>query len=286
MFAEMAAAVGRDDDAQPYLRALRGDQGGVRRRRSSPPTARCGETARPPTSWRSRTTSIPAGLEDQVADAVRRDARTARQPPVDRLPRRRRPAARADRDRPHRHRLHAAAERPTTPRGATRSARARPRSGSAGTRSCPTARFGPVEMNSFNHYAYGAVGDWMYRTMAGVSALEPGYQQGAHRAAGAARASTRATSRSTRRTEPSRSSWRTDAVGRDEARRHRAGEHDRGDPDSDVEPMGDHRGRQARRIGSGHRVLELRRRRRRVHGRLRRVRVRTGRDTRSARRRA
>ena len=28
--------------------------------------------------------------------------------------------------------------------------------------------FGPVKMNSFNHYAYGAVLGWMYRTMAGI----------------------------------------------------------------------------------------------------------------------
>ncbi|MDQ0893744.1 family 78 glycoside hydrolase catalytic domain [Agromyces ramosus] len=41
----------------------------------------------------------------------------------------------------------------------------------------PDGTFGPVEMNSFNHYAYGAVGEWMYRTMAGVSALEPGYRK-------------------------------------------------------------------------------------------------------------
>lgn len=41
----------------------------------------------------------------------------------------------------------------------------------------PDGSFGPVEMNSFNHYAYGAVGEWMYRTMAGVSALEPGYRR-------------------------------------------------------------------------------------------------------------
>lgn len=39
----------------------------------------------------------------------------------------------------------------------------------------PDGSFGPVEMNSFNHYAYGAVGEWMYRTMAGISALAPGY---------------------------------------------------------------------------------------------------------------
>ncbi|MBR5688101.1 MAG: family 78 glycoside hydrolase catalytic domain [Prevotella sp.] len=28
--------------------------------------------------------------------------------------------------------------------------------------------FGPADMNSFNHYAYGAVGEWMYRYMAGI----------------------------------------------------------------------------------------------------------------------
>ena len=31
-------------------------------------------------------------------------------------------------------------------------------------------------MNSFNHYAYGAIGDWMYRTSAGIETLEPGYR--------------------------------------------------------------------------------------------------------------
>ena len=35
--------------------------------------------------------------------------------------------------------------------------------------------FGPVSMNSFNHYAYGAVLGWMYRTMAGI---RPGAQGG------------------------------------------------------------------------------------------------------------
>jgi alpha-L-rhamnosidase len=32
-------------------------------------------------------------------------------------------------------------------------------------------------MNSFNHYAYGAIGDWMYRVMAGLSEDEPGYKK-------------------------------------------------------------------------------------------------------------
>ena len=36
--------------------------------------------------------------------------------------------------------------------------------------------FGPVGMNSFNHYAYGAVAAWMYGTMAGIKAEEPGFK--------------------------------------------------------------------------------------------------------------
>jgi alpha-L-rhamnosidase len=36
-------------------------------------------------------------------------------------------------------------------------------------------KFGPVEMNSFNHYAYGAVGDWMFRQIGGLQPIEPGY---------------------------------------------------------------------------------------------------------------
>ena len=30
-------------------------------------------------------------------------------------------------------------------------------------------------MNSFNHYAYGAVGDWLYGVVAGVKITEPAY---------------------------------------------------------------------------------------------------------------
>jgi alpha-L-rhamnosidase len=34
-------------------------------------------------------------------------------------------------------------------------------------------------MNSFNHYAYGAIGDWMYRVVAGIDTDEsgPGYRR-------------------------------------------------------------------------------------------------------------
>jgi alpha-L-rhamnosidase len=31
-------------------------------------------------------------------------------------------------------------------------------------------------MNSFNHYAYGAIGDWMYRVSAGIEIAKPGYK--------------------------------------------------------------------------------------------------------------
>lgn len=37
--------------------------------------------------------------------------------------------------------------------------------------------FGDVRMNSFNHYAYGAIGQWMYERIAGLSPLEPGYKK-------------------------------------------------------------------------------------------------------------
>ena len=32
-------------------------------------------------------------------------------------------------------------------------------------------------MNSFNHYAYGSIGDWLYRKVAGIDCLEPGYRK-------------------------------------------------------------------------------------------------------------
>jgi alpha-L-rhamnosidase len=32
----------------------------------------------------------------------------------------------------------------------------------------PDSTFEPASMNSFNHYAYGAIGDWMYRVVAGI----------------------------------------------------------------------------------------------------------------------
>ncbi|GAA2073710.1 family 78 glycoside hydrolase catalytic domain [Actinomadura alba] len=41
----------------------------------------------------------------------------------------------------------------------------------------PDGSFQDAGMNSFNHYAYGAVGEWMYRNITGISAGEPGYRR-------------------------------------------------------------------------------------------------------------
>jgi len=41
----------------------------------------------------------------------------------------------------------------------------------------PEDGFGPVGMNSFNHYAFGAVGDWLYRNVAGLDHASPGYKR-------------------------------------------------------------------------------------------------------------
>jgi len=42
----------------------------------------------------------------------------------------------------------------------------------------PDGNFEPASMNSFNHYAYGAIGDWMYRVITGINPDEdnPGYK--------------------------------------------------------------------------------------------------------------
>jgi alpha-L-rhamnosidase len=43
----------------------------------------------------------------------------------------------------------------------------------------PDGTFQTATMNSFNHYAYGAIGDWMYRVVAGIDTDEsgPGYKR-------------------------------------------------------------------------------------------------------------
>ena len=41
----------------------------------------------------------------------------------------------------------------------------------------PDGTINPGEMTSFNHYALGAVADWMHRTIGGISPLDPGYDR-------------------------------------------------------------------------------------------------------------
>jgi len=41
----------------------------------------------------------------------------------------------------------------------------------------PDGTFQNPGMNSFNHYAYGAIGDWLYKKAAGITPLEPGYKK-------------------------------------------------------------------------------------------------------------
>jgi alpha-L-rhamnosidase len=41
----------------------------------------------------------------------------------------------------------------------------------------PDKGFGEASMNSFNHYAYGAIGEWLYDTVAGIGELAPGYKE-------------------------------------------------------------------------------------------------------------
>ncbi|MFI1566827.1 family 78 glycoside hydrolase catalytic domain [Streptomyces sp. NPDC020490] len=41
----------------------------------------------------------------------------------------------------------------------------------------PDGSVNPGEMTSFNHYALGAVADWMHRTVAGLAPAEPGYRR-------------------------------------------------------------------------------------------------------------
>ncbi|GIF75044.1 family 78 glycoside hydrolase catalytic domain [Asanoa siamensis] len=41
----------------------------------------------------------------------------------------------------------------------------------------PDGRINPGEMTSFNHYALGAVADWLHRTVAGLAPAEPGYRR-------------------------------------------------------------------------------------------------------------
>jgi alpha-L-rhamnosidase len=40
----------------------------------------------------------------------------------------------------------------------------------------PDGSINPGQMTSFNHYALGAVADWMHRVVGGIAPAEPGYR--------------------------------------------------------------------------------------------------------------
>ena len=41
----------------------------------------------------------------------------------------------------------------------------------------PDGTINPGQMTSFNHYAFGAVADWLHRVLAGLAPAEPGYRR-------------------------------------------------------------------------------------------------------------
>ena len=41
----------------------------------------------------------------------------------------------------------------------------------------PDGTINPGEMTSFNHYALGAVADWLHRVVAGLAPATPGYRR-------------------------------------------------------------------------------------------------------------
>jgi alpha-L-rhamnosidase len=40
-----------------------------------------------------------------------------------------------------------------------------------------TDTFGDISMNSFNHYSYGAVGEWIFGSLLGIRPKKPGYEE-------------------------------------------------------------------------------------------------------------
>ena len=41
----------------------------------------------------------------------------------------------------------------------------------------PEKGFGDVGMNSFSHYTYGSVGQWMFENIGGIKSVKPGYKE-------------------------------------------------------------------------------------------------------------
>ena len=63
----------------------------------------------------------------------------------------------------------------TYPSWLSRSNSAQRPCGSAGTAGTPDGGFQSIGMNSFNHYAFGSVGEYLYAVVAGIRPQSPGY---------------------------------------------------------------------------------------------------------------
>ena len=181
LLARAAAVVGDDDDRARRRRARRHGavrvvgalrRGGGRRRRPAPP-------------WPSPSTSRPTDGPRRARRRARHAGGRGGRPPRHRLPRHPDPAPGAHRHRPPRRRLRRPAPADLTRRGCTRCSPGPRRSGSDGT---PCALTAPSSsrawaagssgsMVSFNHYAYGAVAEWLHTTVAGLrpDPADPGY---------------------------------------------------------------------------------------------------------------
>ena len=139
MMSEMAAAIGKTADAAEFASSLPGHPTGVRRRRTSRPTAPCPGNSQTGYAMALGMGLVPDRAEGEGRREVRRQARGQRQPPDDRVPRHPVAAARAERGRARRPRLTAADAHRVPVVGLRGRRRAPPRCGSAGTRSSPTA---------------------------------------------------------------------------------------------------------------------------------------------------
>ena len=159
----------------------------ARRARSARPSAARVRHARRAGSCRDAQTAYALAIVFDLVDrrrARRRDGRPARRAgPARRLPHRhrlRRHAARLRRARPHRatstspYRLLLQTECPSwlypVTMGATTIWERWDSMLADGT-------INPGEMTSFNHYALGAVADWLHRRVAGLAPAEPGYRR-------------------------------------------------------------------------------------------------------------
>ena len=172
--AEAARLLGRTDDAARWTALADQDQSAFVDALRRLPTARSCPTAPPSTPWPSASacSTTTNALGRAPTGRGRRRARLHRSPPVSPAP----------------HSSPGPCRRPvtsTTPTGCCSDAHAPPGSTrvSMGATTIwerwdsmlPDGSINPGDMTSFNHYALGAVADWLYQVVAGIQPAAPGY---------------------------------------------------------------------------------------------------------------